>query len=179
MKLENIKSIIIVVLAIVLCVIIGFNINQTSTSIELKNQVDELIPSYEYFKDYAYNKTSFDDRMSWYGNDDMRYYYTFDRIWMTEEEYIKIIWLNMSKWYNDSEIWIDGFGFNKSGINISYVTFERYDMKPYSSYWKENGTWYIVDDVINYITKPIELEDGGSIYGGTFIVSENFSESGR
>jgi len=157
----------IIGLVIILLLSVGINVYQAlpKQMITIEEEHDWL----GYYKDYAHNKTYFGSQMAYYGDEDMRHYYTFDRIWMTEDEYVKLIWLDSLKWYNDSEIWVDGYGFNKSDLNITYLTVERYNLEPIEHYWKDNNTWYIAEDVINIITETIKLGNGKQLYGGTYV----------
>lgn len=135
---------------------------------EEKVVYEDYSSRYKYLLNYVNNETWFGSNMAYYGDENLRHYYTFDRIWMSEDEYVKYIWLDILKWYNDSEIFVDNYGFNKSQLNIVNVTVERYNKEKIEHYWKENGTWFIAETVVDVIT-----ECGNLIPGGTYFATSH------
>lgn len=155
-------KIISIVLVFLLVISIGINIHQASISNKQTEKIDELTSFSEYLNDYRLNKTWFDTYIAYYGDDDMRHYYMFDRIWMTEKEYVDLFWLDCLKMYNDSTIYVEGHGFNKSNITIEW----EYMLRGATPY-KINDTWFIPIPEFRFRDLPREAYEHTWCWDGT------------
>lgn len=142
-------------------------------------RIPDVKMPYGFLYDYWKNATYFSDEYAWYGDDDLKYVYNFSMYLMSEEEYVKLHGLDDLKWYNTSDIYVIGFGFNKSGIIIrNYTRVMKYGSSaPW--YYKKDGVWYVANKTIYLVNHTIVIHDGETLnLGGNILMALDLNDSG-
>lgn len=156
------KIITIIIIGIFLIgFIIGLGISSSIQNNKYEKEIE--IEKLNYLEDYVRNKTTFNEKFAYLIQGDKMFYYTIDRICMTEKEYVTLYWLDCLKMYNESIIFVDNHGFNKSDIKIIWEC-EKYD-KDYP--YKINDSWFISIPDMNLNLLPEEA------FGHSYSWNEN------